>query len=104
MLNIVDSDVELLLSNNSSPHDFKLKPSDMKKITDSDVLIYIDESIESFIERPLSALGEDTKTIKILGNADLSLLPIREGGVWEEDHGDHHEHNHGAYDAHLAWY
>ena len=40
------------------------KPSDMKKITDSDVLIYIDESIESFIERPLSALGEDTKTSK----------------------------------------
>ena len=82
LLNIVDSDVELLLNNNSSPHDFKLKPSDIKKITDSDVLIYIDESIESFIERPLNALGEDTKTIKILGNADLSLLPIREGGVW----------------------
>ena len=51
LLNIVDSDVELLLNNNSSPHDFKLKPSDMKKITDSDVLIYIDESIESFIEK-----------------------------------------------------
>tara|TARA_B100002051_G_scaffold239639_1_gene243000 strand:- start:236 stop:1156 length:921 start_codon:yes stop_codon:yes gene_type:complete len=102
LLNIVDSDVELLLNNNSSPHDFKLKPSDMKKITDSDVLIYIDESIESFIERPVNALGEDTKIIKILGNADLSLLPIREGGVWEEeDHGDHHEHNHGAYDAHI---
>ena len=102
LLNIVDSDVELLLNNNSSPHDFKLKPSDMKKITDSDVLIYIDESIESFIERPLNTLGEDTKTIKILGNADLSLLPIREGGVWEEeDYGDHHEHNHGAYDAHI---
>lgn len=102
LLNIVDSDVELLLNNNSSPHDFKLKPSDMKKITDADVLIYIDESIESFIERPLNALDENIKTIKILGNANLSLLPIREGGVWEEEaHGDHHEHNHGSFDAHI---
>ena len=102
LLNIVDSDVDLLLDRNASPHDFKLKPSDMKKVNNADIFIYIDESIETFIERPLATLGEDVKKIKILGNAGLKLLPIREGGVWEEeDHGDGHHHDHGDYDGHI---
>ena len=102
LLNIVDTDVDLLLDSNFSPHDFKLKPSDMNKLNDADILIYIDESIETFIERPLASIKNDVKTIKILGNANLSLLPIREGGVWEEeDHGDGHHHDHGDYDAHV---
>ena len=102
LLNIVDTEVDLLLDSNFSPHDFKLKPSDMEKLKNADVLVYVDESIESFIERPLATLSEDVKTIKIMGNARLSLLPIREGGVWEEeDHGDGHHHDHGDYDAHI---
>ena len=74
-----------MLDSNFSLHDFKLKPSDMEKLKNADVLVYVDESIESFIERPLATLSEDVKTIKIMGNARLSLLPIREGGVWEEE-------------------
>ena len=102
LLNIVDSDVDLLLNTNASPHDFKLKPSDMKKLNNADIFVYIDESIETFVERPLATLDEDIKRIKILGNAGLKLLPIREGGVWEEeDHGDGHHHDHGDYDAHI---
>jgi len=102
LLNIVDSDVGLLLNTNVSPHDFKLKPSDMKKLNNADIFVYIDESIETFVERPLATLDEDVKKIKILGNAGLKLLPVREGGVWEEeDHGDGHHHDHGAYDAHI---
>ena len=102
LLNIVDSDVDLLLNTNASPHDFKLKPSDMKKLNNADIFVYIDESIETFIERPLATLDEDIKKIKILGNAGLKLLPIREGGVWEEeDHGDGHHHDHGDYDGHI---
>jgi zinc transport system substrate-binding protein len=74
----------------------------MKKVNNADIFIYIDESIETFIERPLATLGEDVKKIKILGNAGLKLLPIREGGVWEEeDHGDGHHHDHGDYDGHI---
>src|SRR5210317_1069422 len=102
LLNIVDSDVYLLLNTNASPHDFKLKPSDMKKLNNADIFVYIDESIETFVERPLATLDEDVKKIKVLGNAGLELLPIREGGVWEEeDHGDGHYHDHGDYDAHI---
>ena len=64
LLNIVDSDVDLLLNTNASPHDFKLKPSDMKKLNNADIFVYIDESIETFVERPLATLDEDIKRIK----------------------------------------
>ena len=74
----------------------------MKKLNNADIFVYIDESIETFVERPLATLDEDVKKIKVLGNAGLKLLPIREGGVWEEeDHGDGHHHDHGDYDAHI---
>ena len=64
-MNVVDNEeVHLLLDGNISPHDYHLKPSDMKKLTNADVIFYIDDdSIETFLHRGLNA----TKAKKELG-------------------------------------
>ena len=103
ILNIVDNeDVHLLLNGNISPHDYHLKPSDMKKIKEADIVFYVDdESIETFLHRALKTI-DDRNKVAIFSNSRIKLLPIREGGIWEEELAeDGHNHAHGEYDGHI---
>ena len=102
-MNIVDDEeVFLLLDGNISPHDYHLKPSDMKKIKNADIVFYVDdESIETFLHRALNTIDKSNK-VSIFSNSRIKLLPIREGGIWEEELAeDGHDHAHGEYDAHI---
>ena len=103
IMNIVDDEeVFLLLDGNISPHDYHLKPSDMKKIKNADIVFYVDdESIETFLHRALNTIDKPNK-VSIFSNSRIKLLPIREGGIWEEELAeDGHDHAHGEYDAHI---
>jgi len=103
ILNVVDNeDVHLLLNGNISPHDYHLKPSDMKKIKEADIVFYVDdESIETFLHRALKTI-DDRNKVAIFSNSRIKLLPIREGGIWEEELAeDGHNHAHGEYDGHI---
>ena len=103
IMNIVDDEeVFLLLDGNISPHDYHLKPSDMKKIKNADIVFYVDdESIETFLHRALNTIDKSNK-VSIFSNSRIKLLPIREGGIWEEELAeDGHDHAHGEYDAHI---
>ena len=72
----------LLLDGNISPHDYHLKPSDMKKIKNADIVFYVDdESIETFLHRALNTIDKSNK-VSIFSNSRIKLLPIREGGIW----------------------
>jgi len=102
ILNVVDEEkVDLLLDGNLSPHDYKLKPSDMKKLQNADLIFYIDtDSLETFLARPLKAIDKKIKKISIISNSNLELLQIREGGIWEKEESGH-DHSHGEYDPHV---
>ena len=85
-MNVIDNEeIFLLLDGNISPHDYHLKPSDMKKIKNADVVFYVDdESIETFLHRALNTIDKPNK-VSIFSNSRIKLLPIREGGIWEEE-------------------
>ena len=102
ILNVVDEEkVDLLLDGNLSPHDYKLKPSDMKKLENADLIFYIDtDSLETFLARPLKAIDKKIKKISVISNSNLKLLQIREGGIWEKEESGH-DHSHGEYDPHV---
>ena len=102
ILNVVDEEkVDLLLDGSLSPHDYKLKPSDMKKLENADLIFYIDtDSLETFLARPLKAIDKKIKKISIISNSNLELLQIREGGIWEKEQSGH-DHSHGEYDPHV---
>lgn len=52
-----DSDVEVdvLLTPQSSPHDYQLKPSDREKIARADVIFWVGPGLELFLERVLTS-------------------------------------------------
>jgi len=85
---------EVLLSANASPHDYALRPSDVKRIHNSSLVIWFGRGLEPFLEKVLSQ-RDNVFTI-----SEIPQLALREYGVEGHDH-DHEGHDHGLYDPHF---
>ena len=85
----------LLVAGNTSPHGFKFKPSQMKMLNDAKIVFFIGERFETFMESAFDAIPATVVKSPVVNIARLKLFPFREGGVWEED--DHEGHDHGAH-------
>ena len=82
--------VEQLVNNQASPHDYAMRPSDLRKLDQADLVVWVGESLETFLEKPLANLSSK-KDIEWMA---LSGTYLREFG--EEGH-DHEEHDHEAH-------
>ncbi|ROQ18110.1 zinc transport system substrate-binding protein [Marinimicrobium koreense] len=95
--------VSHLLPPNASPHDYPLKVSDMQRLEQADLVLWVGEELETFLRRPLGNLPEDRRMTLL----DLPALhwPDREeaheGHGHETDHLGGHHHDHGGRDPHL---
>jgi len=107
----------LLVEGAGSPHTYSLKPSQAKALAEAEVVFWVGEGLEHFLERPLESLAADAKSVPLMEARGMILLPNREGGTFEpeadedehahaegEGHDDHdHEqdHDHGDFDPHV---
>ena len=104
----------ILVDGSSSPHSFQLKPSHAKMLQDADIVFWIGEDLETFLETPLSSIATNAAKITLMELDDIELLKFREKHIFDkhddhEEHGeehaeheDHHdEHNHGVFDIHF---
>lgn len=82
---------EQLVKGSASPHDYSLRPSDMRNLSDADVVFLIGPALESFLNKPLDNL-EDTRVVVLMEAPGVEHLAIREGGAWEA-HDDEHGHD-----------
>lgn len=81
----------LLVKGGASPHTYALKPSDAAALAAADVVFRVGPGLEAFLDDPLKTLAGKAKVVELSTAAGLRLLPVREGGVWEE-----HDHGHGG--------
>lgn len=83
---------DVLLSSNTSPHDYALRPSDVKRIRSADLIIWFGYDLEPFLSKILDGRA------KVLTLSQIPDLALR-----EYVHGNHsHEgHDHGSYDSHF---
>ncbi len=79
----------LLLDNNTSPHDFQLKPSQLRTMYNSKVIFYIDDKFETFLTGVFESLPERVSKYSVAHVKSLKTYEQREGGAWE-GHGHHH--------------
>ncbi|EEX93773.1 high-affinity zinc uptake system protein ZnuA [Vibrio orientalis CIP 102891 = ATCC 33934] len=55
---IVDGDsTSTLLHGNASPHDYALKPSDLTRLKEADLVVWFGEDLETFLVKPISRLN-----------------------------------------------
>ncbi len=96
---------ELLLTGATSPHDFQLKPSQMRQLQAADFVFYVDDSFESFLVNGFEVMPDDVQKLAVAQQANLNLFAIREGGAWETHGHDHHGHgeHHETQDDMHVW-
>ena len=93
---------ERLLPDGASPHTYAMRPSDMRKLNTADIVFWIGGGLETFLERPLHTLGEQTDRIALLDLQDLHRLPVRKGGRWTtHTHVTSDRHRGSAVDPHI---
>jgi zinc transport system substrate-binding protein len=82
---------EQLLPDNSSPHTFQLKPSDIKKIQQAEIIFWVGPELETFLQKTLSNFPQ--KSHALIQAPELTLLNSRSGAQWHHHHDHHHEHS-----------
>ena len=113
---------DLIVDGYSSPHGFALKPSHAKMLQEADIIFYVGEGLENFLEKPLKSIAKKAEKIELMEIKGLQKLKFRERNIFddhddhgheedghkEDDHDDHgheedgHEgHAHGEYDPHI---
>src|SRR5690606_20453662 len=88
------------------PHFYSLRPSEAAAIRASNLVVWVGEDLERFMEQPIAALAGRATVLELATAPGVVLLPTRSGGEWEDDddhdHDDDHAgHGHGAHDAHA---
>ncbi len=92
----------LVIRGAQSPHTFSMRPSDAAALSKARVIFLIDEHKEVALAGPIGNLGDDALVVRLAGSQGLHLLPLREGGAFEEhDHEEaDHEHDMNGDDQH----
>ncbi|MCW1935150.1 zinc ABC transporter substrate-binding protein ZnuA [Pseudomonas sp. MDMC_285] len=82
---------EVLLPPGVSPHHYALRPSDVRRVRDADLLYWIGPDMEGFLPRVLGS--RDKPQVAVL---DLPGMTLRHFGDSHDEHDhDHDEHDHG---------
>ena len=86
---------DLIVDGYASPHGFALKPSHAKMIQNADIIFWVGEDIESFLEKPLKSIAKKAEKIELMEIKGITKLKFRERNIFEghDDHG-HKEDNH----------
>ena len=91
------SNPTLIIEGSNSPHNFSLKPSHAKMLEEADIVFWIGEDLESFMEKPLNSLAKNSVQISFMDLKSIEKLKFRE----MSDHDDHgHDDHHGHEDEH----
>ena len=88
-----------IIPSEQSPHDFKLKPSDVKVLQNGNIIFYVSNHLESSITKVFKNLPKNIKLINLMEESDVNHLAIRDNDAWERH--DHHGHDdHDDHDKH----
>ncbi|BGI50794.1 MAG: zinc ABC transporter substrate-binding protein ZnuA [Arsenophonus endosymbiont of Ceratovacuna japonica] len=70
------TNVQILLPNGISPHNYILKPSDLKKIKNANLFIWVSSDLETFLTKPLTKLS-NKHLITLLEDPEIKLYLLK---------------------------
>ncbi|PJE56859.1 ABC transporter substrate-binding protein [Marinomonas sp. BSi20584] len=102
------AEIQQIVSSTASPHDFAMRPSDLKKIINADTVVWVGESLERFLEKPLENAGKEESSIEWLALDGMALHNFAkehhhdedEAEEVHDDHEAHGDHEHGDHEEH----
>lgn len=103
-----DQQPQLLVNGQASLHSFVLKPSQMEALSHADIVFYMGDSFEMFLDKALDSLPSSIERVPMEKAPGMTLYKLRLGNGFEphedgdEEKDEHHHHDEGMYDLH-AW-
>lgn len=101
------TETKVLLPVSASPHDYSLKPSDVEQLQSVQLVVWIGEEMESFLEKSIDKLPKE----KVLTLEDVPAIKelVEHSGEEKEDKHDHkhdhkHSHNHDGHSHDEDWH
>ena len=94
----------LIVKGAASPHSYALSPSDAQALQDARIIFWIGDGLETFLHKAIETLPEGARSVELAEVAGLTVLPVREGGIWDEhmhEGEENAEEEHEPYDGHL---
>ena len=93
---------DIIIDGSSSPHTFQLKPSHASMLQEADIVFWIGEDLESFLETPLDSIAKNAKRVTLMDSNEIDLLKFREKNVFDDhdEHGDEHDEHCDEHDEH----
>ncbi len=92
---------EVLLPPGASPHNYALRPSDVRKVQSVDLVYWIGPDMEGFLPRVLK--GRTLPSVAVQDLPGLKLRHFAEDNHSHAEEADEHDHDHrpGSLDSHL---
>ncbi|WP_044173692.1 zinc ABC transporter substrate-binding protein ZnuA [Phytobacter massiliensis] len=99
---------EVLLPDGASEHDYSLRPSDVKRLQNADLVFWVGPDMEAFMEKSARQIPAN-RQVQMQALSEVQPLLIKGGDDDEHDHeghdhgGENHDehHHHGDYNMHL---
>jgi zinc transport system substrate-binding protein len=89
-----------------------MKPSHAQMLQNADIVFWVGEGMENFLEKPLSSIAKKAEKIELMEIKGLNVLKFRERNIFDDhddhDHDghakkkkdDHDDHDHDGHDGH----
>lgn len=91
------ANVDILLPDSASPHDYALKPSDIKRLSEADVVFWVGPEVELFLEKVVA--GKDN-SVRLTTYPGMPVRHFEKDSHGHDDH-NHHGHSHEGIDGHI---
>ena len=93
----------LIVDGYASPHGFAMKPSHAKMLQEADLIFWVGEDLESFLEKPLKSIAKKAEKIELMEIKGLNKLKFRERNIFDghDDHGHDDGHKEDDHDDHA---
>ena len=90
---------DLIVDGYASPHGFAMKPSHAKMLQNADLIFWVGEDVENFLEKPLGSIAKKAEKIELMQIKGLQVLKFRERNIFD-DHDDHGHDDHDKKEGH----
>lgn len=100
------TDVDILVPDGASPHNYTLKPSNIKALRSADLVIWVGEDMETFLPKIIHSLDEK-KTLELMAQTSIYHELIKKNSPHLDEHDLHHHdnkanfHDNGLYNSHI---
>ncbi|MFQ2049343.1 zinc ABC transporter substrate-binding protein ZnuA [Aeromonas veronii] len=92
------SEPRVLLPTGASPHDFSLRPSDIRSINSADLVVWVGPELEGFMAKPLANHPHALALTQVEGMPLFNYATQDSHDSHDHDDHDHAAHEHGDHD------